>query len=76
MIRELEAVVLEHDVKEHGLERGDVGAIVHAYRDGSTFEVEFVTARGDTVAVLTVTKEEIPTMGQAEILHAREITLA
>jgi len=50
MIRELDTVVLTHDIRDNGLERGDVGAVVHAYGAGSTFEVEFVTAEGKTVA--------------------------
>ncbi|MBI2163747.1 MAG: DUF4926 domain-containing protein [candidate division NC10 bacterium] len=28
MIRELDTVVLTHDIPEHGLKRGDVGAVV------------------------------------------------
>jgi len=40
MIRELEMVVLTRDVPEHGLKKGDVGAVVHRYADGVAFEVE------------------------------------
>ena len=43
MIRELDAVVLTHDIPEHGLKKGDVGAVVHCYADGAAWEVEFVT---------------------------------
>ncbi|MBI2000954.1 MAG: DUF4926 domain-containing protein [candidate division NC10 bacterium] len=59
MIQELETVVLTHDVTEHGLKRGDLGAVVHWYADRGGFEVEFVTAEGKTVAVLTLTEADI-----------------
>jgi len=59
MIRELETVVLLHDVSQHGLKSGDVGAVVHRYGDGKAFEVEFVTAEGRTVAVLTLTESDV-----------------
>ncbi len=71
MIRELDTVVLERDVLEHGLKRGDVGAVVHRYGDGSAFEVEFVTAAGQTLAVLTLTPTDIRPMKGKEILHVR-----
>ena len=76
MIGELDTIVLTHDVKEHDLERGDVGAVVHCYPDGSAFEVEFVTGEGNSAALLTLTGSEIRPMGKGEILHAREITAA
>lgn len=44
MIRELDTVVLRQDFDEYGLKEGDIGAVVHCYRDGNAFEVEFVTA--------------------------------
>ena len=72
MIRELDTVVLTHDVEEHGLKQGDVGAVVHCYSDGAAFEVEFVTAEGKTVALLTLMRADIRPMGSREILHVRE----
>ena len=76
MIHERDTVVLTHDVPDHGLKRGDVGAVVHCYADGAAFEVEFVTAEGRTVAVLTLTEADIRPMGSGEILHAREFAPA
>ena len=73
MIQELDTVVLKHDVPEHGLKRVDVGAVVHRYADQEAFEVEFVTAQGKTVTVLTLTKDEIRPMGHSEIFHVREL---
>ncbi len=76
MIRELDTVVLTHDIEEHNLKRGDVGAVVHCYSDGAAFEVEFVTAEGKTIALLTLTPTDIRPMNSREILHVRELTLA
>ncbi len=73
MIDELQPVVLNHDLKEHNLSNGDVGAVVHRYPNGAAFEVEFVTAGGNTVAVLTLTEDDIRPMLENEILHVRSI---
>ncbi len=76
MIRELDTVVLTRDIEEHDLKQGDVGAVVHCYSDGAVFEVEFVTAEGKTIALLTLTPTDIRPMNSREILHVRELTLA
>jgi hypothetical protein len=76
MIKELDAVVLTHDIGEHGLKKGDIGAVVHCYAEGAAFEVEFVTAEGRTVAVLTLSPDDIRSMSNKEILHVREIARA
>ncbi len=76
MIRELDTVVLTRDIPEHGLKRGDVGAVVHCYADGVAWEVEFVAAEGTTVAVLTLRAADIRPMGCREILHVRELASA
>ena len=76
MIRELDTVALTRDVEERGLKRGDVGAVVHCYEDGAAFEVEFVTADGRTVAVLTLSARDVRRLGERDILHARELAVA
>lgn len=76
MLRELDTVVLRQDVPESGLKAGDVGAIVHAYADGAAFEVEFVTAEGRTIGLLTLTTDRIRPMRGEEILHVREYSSA
>ncbi len=72
MVRELDTVVLTHDIEEHGLKNGDVGAVVHCYPDGKAFEVEFVTAEAKTVGLLTLTPTDIRRMKSGEILHVRQ----
>jgi Domain of unknown function (DUF4926) len=73
-MEELDLVVLTHDIPEHGLQQGDLGTIVHCYTDGQAWEVEFVTAEGRTVAVLTLTRADIRPMERYEILHVRELS--
>lgn len=73
MYNELELVVLKQDVPKEKLVAGDIGTIVHKY-DESHFEIEFVTASGHTVAVLTLSDKDVRPFSQQEILHTREIS--
>jgi hypothetical protein len=73
MINELDMVVLTNDLSAHGLQKGDVGAVIHVYGEGEAYEVEFVTAEGRTVAVLTLTTSDVRPMAAREILHVREV---
>lgn len=72
MIKEMDTVVLTHDISSHDLKKGDVGAVVHISKDHSNFEVEFVTALGKTLAILTLTSSDIRPFASDEILHVRE----
>ena len=76
VIHELDIVVLTHDIAEYGLKRDDVGAIVHCYKDNTAFEVEFVTGEGESLAVLTLTPDEIRPMRHREILSVRDLAVA
>ena len=76
MIKELETVVLTRDFPEDGLSSGDNGAVVHCYKDGTAFEVEFVTVNGETLAVITPGPKDLRLMHPNEILHVREIKAA
>lgn len=71
MFEELETVVLTHAIKEHNLKKDDIGTVVHVYDGGKVIEVEFITAKGKTVAVLTLTPTDIRSMVRNEILHVR-----
>jgi len=72
-MQELDVVVLTRDLAEHGLRRGDIGAVVHRYADGTAYEVEFVTAAGATVAVVTLEAADLRPVGGSEILHVRPL---
>lgn len=73
MVRELDLVALTSALPERGLERGDVGTVVHCYADGQTYEVEFVTAAGETLAVLTLDTAAIRPLAGRELLHVRPL---
>jgi len=59
MIKELDVITLTHDIQEHGLKKGDQGAVVHCYYDQQAYEVEFVSDEGETLALLTLESGDI-----------------
>lgn len=73
MINEHERVVLTAPVPAEGLEAGDVGTVVHLYRDGLAYEVEFTTLDGRTAAVVTLEAAQVRPVREREITHAREL---
>ena len=73
MIKEHDRVVLKTPVPSVGLEAGDVGTVVHVYRDGGAYEVEFTTLEGKTAAVVTVEASQVRAVGKREITHARAL---
>jgi len=73
MIQELEDVILECDLPEHGLRRGDIGTVVLIHRAGGGYEVEFTTLDGETVAVVTLMAVQVRPAHKREIAHAREL---
>jgi hypothetical protein len=70
VIKDHDLLVLTRDFPEAGLEAGDVGVVVAVYEGGGV-EMEFVSADGVTLAVLTLTDAEVRPMTGAEILHVR-----
>ena len=73
MIRELDLVVLNHDIHEYQLRKGDIGTVVYGYKERSAFEVEFMTGEGKTIAVITLHENEVHLLSDKEIFHVREI---
>lgn len=73
MMDELDTVVLTRDVPEHALAEGDLGTVVFRYPEGEAYEVEFITADGSTVAVLTLDASDLRSLADGEILHARRL---
>ena len=72
-VQELDMVVLLRALPEHGLQAGDIGAVVHCYSDDQGLEVEFVTGSGETVAVVTLERSAVRLMKEGEILHVRDL---
>ena len=46
LIKEHDSVALSRSLPEHGLQIGDVGAVVFVHRNSEAYEVEFVTGGG------------------------------
>lgn len=67
-----DTVVLNRDFPEHGLRRGDLGAVVEVYEpDG--LEVEFVTGSGRTQAVLTLSSDDIRPVQDRDLMAVRPL---
>lgn len=66
----LDMVVLDRDLLDHGLRKGDLGAVVEVYEpDG--LEVEFVTASGKTEALVTLNVRDVRPVGDDDLMAVR-----
>jgi hypothetical protein len=66
MIKEHERIVLKEPVPADGLQKGDLGAVVHVYKDGQAYEVEFLTLDGKTAAVVTLEADQVRPVGRRD----------
>jgi Domain of unknown function (DUF4926) len=66
----LETVVLDRDMPELGLRKGDLGAIVHIHETGE-LEVEFVSAAGRTEALVALTPSDVRRVGDFDLVSVR-----
>jgi len=66
-LKNLDTVVLERDLPEHGLRKGDLGAVVHVH-DESRLEVEFVRTSGHTQAVVQLDVADVRPVDDDDIL--------
>jgi Domain of unknown function (DUF4926) len=73
MPNELETVVLTADLPAHGLKVGDLGTVVLVHKHGG-YEVEFMTLDGETVAVVSLSPDQVRPVGCREIAYARSVT--
>lgn len=70
--KELQTVVLNRDLPEHGLRKGDLGAVVQVYEpDG--LEVEFVSASGKTEALVTVKEGDVRAVSDGDLIAVRQL---
>jgi hypothetical protein len=67
----LETVVLARDLPEYNLVRGDLGAVVEVYESG--VEVEFVTAAGETKAVVTLREHDVRNLEPSDMPAVRSL---
>jgi hypothetical protein len=73
-IRELDTVVLDRDLAEHGLRRGDIGAVVNMY-DGGALDVEFVRLSGQTQALVRLELTDVRAVQDADLPAVRTTDL-
>jgi hypothetical protein len=71
---ELDTIVLTIDLIKHGLKSCDLGTVALIHKHGG-YEVEFMTLDGETIAVISLSPEQIRPVGRREIAHARLVTL-
>lgn len=70
--KELQTVVLNRDLPEHSLRRGDLGAVVQVYEpDG--LEVEFVSASGKTEALVTLEDADVRAVADGDLIAVRQL---
>lgn len=74
--KELDLIALRDDLPDHDLVAGDVGTVVIVYRDGEAYEVEFVAADGQTLAVETLKASQVEPVAGRRILHVRDLASA
>jgi len=70
--KELDTVVLNRDLPEQGLRRGDLGAVVQVY-GADAIEVEFVTASGRTQALVALTTGDVRSVSDEDLLSVRTL---
>ena len=75
MIHELENVVLTADLPERHLKKGDIGTVVMVHEGGKGYAVEFMTAAGDTYAVVTLLASQVR-RSRSEMPHVRRMAKA
>ena len=71
MIKELDTVVLDVDLPEYHLEKGDIGTVVLVHQNNKGYEVEFITLEGETLIVISLFPSQIRTVQKREIPHVR-----
>ena len=76
MIKELDRIILNIDLPEHDLKKGDLGTVVLVHGESKGFEVEFVSLSGETVAVVSLFTYQVRSIGRREIAHARPLAMA
>ena len=70
-LKELQTVVLNRDLPEQGLKKGDLGAVVQVY-DPDGPEVEFVSASGKTEALVTLKESDVRAVADGDLMAVRE----
>jgi hypothetical protein len=72
MFKLLDTVVLDRDLPEQSLRRGDLGAVVDVLPpDG--LEVEFVLASGKTQALVSLRHADVRAVSEGDLIAVRDL---
>ncbi|HEV2057376.1 MAG TPA: DUF4926 domain-containing protein [Methylomirabilota bacterium] len=66
----LDTIVLDRDLPQHGLRKGDLGSVVEVY-EADGLEVEFVTASGRSAALLTLNDRDVRPVSDDDLVSVR-----
>ena len=69
-VKLLDVVVLKEGLSAYGLQAGDVGTVVEVYGSEAVM-VEFLTASGDTVALVTLAMDKVRGAKGTDMLTVR-----
>ncbi len=68
----LDTVVLDKDLPDMGLRKGDLGAVVQVYKQDG-IEVEFVAASGRTEALVTLKESDVRPISDTDLIAVRSL---
>ena len=69
-VHPLDVVVLDHDLPDHGVRRGDLGAVVEVHGSNS-IAVEFVAASGRPQALVTLRPTDLRPVADDDLVTVR-----
>jgi hypothetical protein len=64
--------IAAHSLRD-GLTRGDIGTVVLVHKEGKGYEVEFTTLDGETIAIVTLTANQVRLSKARDIAHVRDL---
>jgi hypothetical protein len=67
-----ETVVLQRDLPNYGLCKGDLGAVVETYEPDGV-KVEFVTASGKTQTLVTLNEHDLRPVLDSDLVAVRSV---
>ena len=76
MVQELDRVILQTDLPEHGLIAGDLGTVVLIHKNNVGYEIEFFAMTGDTITVASVPTDSVRPVRRTEVAHVRQLVAA
>jgi len=67
MIKEHDRIVLKRDIPEKNLEAGDLGTVISVYKDGVGYTVEFMSLKGDTIAIEDLYARDVREINERDV---------